>query len=170
MQGRAIEPGLIRKIHPDIVLGERDHLIDPAVYAIFYSPKMGKKDMASRISYIRRVSGMDFRDVVFFLTVSPEEAVGRIERRIAQNRYDPKRPKREKLRQMHEHSIHLARLQSEYSTAFRVIKGLHPIQVFEFDTTNQTKDQVADFVGTNIREIIKRNGINNNVVYERNVA
>ena len=114
LQGRIIEPGLIRRIKPDIVIGSRDYLIDPAVYAIFYSPLLAKKNMDDRITHIQRMTGIYFRDIIFFLTVPPDEAVSRIEKRIALERANSTKPERKKWRHMHEQTHHLSLLQPQY--------------------------------------------------------
>lgn len=157
LQGRVIEPGLIRKVQPDIVLGSRDYLIDPSVYAIFYSRKLGKRDMDSRLDYMQRVSGMNFRDVIFFLTVPPDEAVERIERRIALERQDPTRPEREKWRHMHEQPEHLARLQHEYTSALEVAQQRSNAKVFELDTSKLGQEEVASFVAATLRDFLGSN-------------
>lgn len=154
LQGRVIEPGLIRKIRPNLVLGSRDYLIDPSVYAIFYTRRFSRRDMESRLSRLQIISGLDFRDVIFFLTVPPDEAVARIDRRISLEKSDPTKPLREKWRHMHEKSEHLGRLQCEYNEALEVARKRSGTQIIEIDTTRHTQDETASLITDKLKDLL----------------
>jgi len=158
LQGRVVEPGLIRKIQPDIVIGSRDYLIDPSVYAIFYSKSLRRKNMDERISIMQQISGMDFRDIIFLLTVPPDEAVARIEKRIELEKKDPMRPEREKWRHMHEQPEYLEMLQYEYKDALGVVRRRSDAKIFELDTSKLGQEEVTGYVVSTVRDFLARNG------------
>ncbi len=155
LQGRVIEPGLINKIKPNLVLGSRDYLIDPSVYAIYYSPRLAERSMDERLSYMQQISGLDFRDVIFFLTVPPQEAVARIERRIeSESQHLSGDKKREKWRHMHEQEEHLSTLQRGYEDALEVVYQRRRTPIYEIDTTASNPQQITDFIGNTIKDFL----------------
>lgn len=155
LNGRVIEPSLVRRFQPELVLGARDFYIDPAVYSIVYQPHLACKPMNKRMDFLKSVTGAPFRDIVFFLTVPPEEAVERIERRIAKERANPGASEREKWRHLHENPQTLARLQREYYDALGTIQTKSPVKIFEINTSGMPQENVADLIATTIREHIE---------------
>ena len=158
---RIIEPLLIRRFQPDLVLGTRDFHIDPAVYSIVYQPYLAKKSMSERIDFMETVTGTPYRNMVFFLTVPAEEAVSRIERRIAKERANPGTSEREKWRHLHENSQTLTRLQGEYYDALKTIQTKAPIIIYEINTFGIPHMQVADLISETIREHIDNASLRN---------
>lgn len=155
LNGRVIEPSLIRRFQPELVLGARDFYIDPSVYSIVYQPHLARKPMNERIDFLRTVIGAPFRDIVFFLTIPPEEAVTRIERRIAKERQNPGASEREKWRHMHENPETLALLQHEYYGALTELQTRSPVQIYEINTLGMPQLQVANFIAYTIRNHIE---------------
>lgn len=155
LNGRVIEPSLVRRFQPELVLGARDFYIDPAVYSIVYQPRLASKPMGERMDFLKLVTGAPFRDVVFFLTVPPEEAVERIEKRIAKERLNHGASEREKWRHPHENPQTLTRLQIEYYDALGTIQTKSPVKIFEINTSGRPQTQVADFIAATIREHIE---------------
>jgi thymidylate kinase len=156
LNGRAIEPSLIRRFQPELVLGARDFYIDPSVYSIVYQPRLARKPMNERIDFLRTVIGAPFRDVVFFLTVSPKEAVIRIERRIAQEKQNPGASEREKWRHMHENQETLTLLQHEYYRTLTELQTRSPVHIYEINTLGMPQLKVADFIVDTIRDHIEK--------------
>jgi len=151
LQGRIIEPSLIQRIQPTLVLGARDLLVDPAVYAVFYSPRLAAKSMSERIDFLSNLTGATTRDTIFFLTVTPQEAVRRIEARMEKEKNSLAGVGRAKWRHLHENPIALERLQREYYAAFDEIHRREHIDVFEIDTSQMTQSEVGDFIKAKIR-------------------
>lgn len=150
LQGRVIEPTVIDRVRPDLVLGTRDLLIDPSVYAIFYSPILGKRDMDTRISFFQKLTGAEVRDVIFFLTVPPDEAVSRINKRIADESRGATTD-RSKWRHMHEHADYLDQLQNEYYDALDVVELRGTPNIYEIDTSYLPQAEVEDFITQTLR-------------------
>lgn len=161
LNGRVIEPSLVRRFQPELVLGARDFYIDPAVYSVVYQPRLASKNMSERFDFLKTVTGAPFRDVVFFLTVPPEEAVERIERRIAKERASPGASEREKWRHLHENPETLTRLQTEYYDALGTLQNKSPVKIYEINTSGMPQVKVADFIATTIRKHIKNGRLRN---------
>lgn len=156
LQGRVIEPGLRKKVNPDIVLGTRDYLIDPSVYSIFYAGFLGKKPPEERLEVFQKITGSRVRDIVFFLTVPPNEAVERIEKRMAEEREKSENVMREKWRHIHEQPHYLDQLQQEYYSVLKVVPQKGPVKIYEIDTTTKNKEQVADYISLTLREHLRK--------------
>ena len=153
LNGRFAEPTLTRMISPDLIIGARDFYSDPIVYSNFYFPHLAKKPIHKRIDFIRFLTGADFRDVMFFLTVPAEEATERIASRIAQERKNPYSSEREKWNHMHERPDILASLQMAYFDVLHALRERAPhMYVYEIDTSSHTQEEVTDFITETIRE------------------
>lgn len=162
VNGRIIEPTLVRRLQPELVLGARDYYVDPAVYALVYKRTLAKKPMKERIEFLQKVTRVEFRDVIFFLTVPPDEAVERIEERIEREKSNPNASEREKWRHMHEEPETLTLLQHEYYAALKEVQKQAPIQVFEIDTSNFPQTQVVDLITNTIRQYLGGQCVDNN--------
>ena len=152
LQGRVIEPGFLRRIQPQLVLGTRDYLIDPAVYAIYYSPALARHPVEERIDLLKGITGLEFRDVIFLLTVAPDEAVSRIERRIAAESAGHAQSTRLKWRHMHEQEEYLDRLQKEFHTVLNYVSGSTSSEINVIDTSCYTQEQVAEMISDILNE------------------
>lgn len=155
LQGRLIEPGLIKDINPELVLGTRDYLVDPAVYATFYSRLLAGRTTERRVNVFQGITGSSIRDIIFFLTVPPDEAVARIERRMEAEKVGEKNPSRLKWRHMHEEVEHLENLQAEYYKALDVMRKKGTPDICEIDTSRYTQSEVADIISSTLRSRIK---------------
>lgn len=157
LQGRVIEPGLIKAIKPDIVLTSRDYIIDPAVYASVYAPTYCSQNLKRKIRHMQRFTGLSFRDAVFLLTVSPEEAVQRIERRIAQEKLKPGVAEREKWRHLHENVATLGLLQQGYYAALAEVKQQSDkVQIEIVDTQTLDKDGVFQYILVLLQSLLSK--------------
>lgn len=152
LQGRVIEPTLIHRVQPTLVLGARDLLVDPAVYAVCYSPRLAGKKMSDRIAFLERLTGTPYRDLVFFLTVPPEEAVSRIERRIVSENASLDKIERPKWRHMHENPQQLSLLQCEYYHALEELQRRSSVKIIPIDTSTMNQEEVATLIANEIRK------------------
>ena len=148
---RLFEPTLVDKYHPEVVMHGRDYYIDPAVYSKFYSPRLGNLPMAERINKLQQMFNAPFRDMVFFLDLSPEEAVTRIIARLARERVNPKATEREKWQHMHENVPVLRMLLSEYYCALDELKTKSPrTDIFRVEIMGKSKDEVVGEIAAQI--------------------
>lgn len=154
LNGRIIEPSLVKKYQPDLVLGARDFYADPAVYAEVYQPTLAKKSISERVDFLRAVTGAPFRHLIFFLTVPAEEAIIRIERRIAREKTIPGSSEREKWRHIHEVPETLSRLQHEYYAVLQELQSRSPVQIYEINTQSVPQPQVVNIITDTIKRFI----------------
>ena len=154
LQGRVIEPGLIRSLRPDLLIGSRDYVIDPSVYAMFYSPTLSRRPMGQRLSTMNRVTGLDFRKVIFLLSVPPEVAVERLERRRALQKPGTRVVGERRVPDRHENKYSLGLLRREYDSALNEVARRTDAQIFEVDAMREP-DEVADVVRDIIGKFIQ---------------
>ncbi|CAN5186199.1 hypothetical protein BH11PAT1_BH11PAT1_7680 [soil metagenome] len=147
---RLVEPGMVRNVRPDLVIGERDFHLDPAVYALVYSPLLANKPMQERIKFLQKVTGAHQRTAIFFLTVPADEAVRRIKGRIAGEKVSAEGVRRTKWRHMHENGPTLQRLQREYYPAITALQQISPVDIVEIDTAELSPEGVAELVASKI--------------------
>lgn len=151
LSSRVFEPTLIDKYHPEVVMHGRDYYIDPAVYSIFYSPQLGSRPMEERVDRLQQMFRAPFRDMVFFLDLSPEEAVTRITARLARERANPQATEREKWQHMHENVSVLTLLRAEYYSALSFLEDKSPqTTVFRIDMMDKRREEVAECVAAQI--------------------
>ena len=152
---RHIEPSLIHQYHPDLILGERDFYIDPAVYATIYQPKLGKKPVAERIQFLRRLLNVPVRDLIFFLKVPADAAIVRITARMEQEQQVTGVSDRDKWRHMHEDPETLHKLQQEFSRVLAHVRKISPAHIVEIDTEHLPQSQVAEMIEETIRNSLR---------------
>lgn len=109
--------------------------------------------MDERLDFFRRLTGSEFRDVVFFLTVPPDVAVSRIEKRIAEEAMG-QQSTRPKWKHMHERAEHLGRLQEEYYAAIDTASKKGAKEIHEIDTSNSSQHEVADFILSTLNDLL----------------
>lgn len=150
LNSRLVEAGMIRNVHPDLVIGERDFHLDPSVYAIFYSPALAKRNMEERMKLVQKVTGAEDRSVIFFLTVPPDEAIKRINGRIEAEKKTSEGVKRLKWRHLHEEPHSLNRLQHEYYNAIAALRKRSPVDIIEIATNDFSQGDVVGFIAQTI--------------------
>ncbi len=153
-QGRIVEPGLQRK-RLDLIAGSRDYIIDPAVYSIFYAGVLGSRTPNQRLGFFRNVSGMHLRDVIFQLTVDPDEAVQRIFKR-EKEQSGGNTNMRTPGRYMHEERGHLEKLQKEYPVILAEVKRQGVKNIYTVNTSTLSEPQVADAVTATLEHHLSR--------------
>jgi len=151
---RVIEPSMVQRFAPDLVLSGRDFRVDPCVYSSVYLPAFAELSLRTRLEWLGRLTGVAFNDVVFFLTVPPGEAIRRIDARIVAERSDPRsiaETRSWRWRHIHEDPQTLAFLQREFFRAFDVLQGQWPVHVYEIDTSDLPQAEVVEFIVTTVR-------------------
>ncbi|GEM_PF-988289 len=154
LQGRVVEPGLIRSLRPDLLIGSRDYVIDPSVYAMFYSPTLSRRPMGQRLAIMNRITGLNFRKVIFLLTVPPEVALERLERRRTLQKPGTRVVGERRAPDKHENTHSLGLLRREYDSALNEVARRTDTQIFEVDAMREP-NEVADFVKGTISRFIQ---------------
>ncbi len=145
-----VEPALIRRCRPDLVLSTRCMVLDPAVYAGVYFPWLDRRlSLAHRLRAARLASRLPCRDVYILLRTPPREAMGRIHRRISRDHGREPLP-REYWLHLHEEEATLARLGRRFDEALGEARKLAAIEVIEIDTSASGEEAVAQRIANEV--------------------
>jgi thymidylate kinase len=144
---RIIEPGIIREIGPDLVIGSRDQRVDPAVYSTFYAPILAKRPMDERLRFMQGITGQRQRDLIVLLDVAPEVAVQRLEARLEAQKAGIHSSGDRKKRDPHEDEHGIGRIRREYDSALNAVARRESgTQIIVVDTSRREIDEVTEEV------------------------
>jgi len=138
-----LEPFMIRKFSPKIVLGTRCMIIDLAIYAGFYYPTLQRAPLDRRLKFISRWIKLPFRDLYFFLETPINEAIERIHRRISQVHGDYLL-NREYWLHIHENQPILNVLAQGFRQGLVTAQRLKSFHVVEIDTSKYDEVEVSN--------------------------
>jgi len=147
---RWLEPHMIRRFQPALVLNTRCMIIDPAIYSDIYWPTLSRFSLKRKIVAFHRFSGLPFRDLYVFLRTPAAVALDRIHRRVAQTPGLAQQP-REYWLHLHESEAILARLGACFEEALEVAHGLAAFDIVEVETTRYDELAVAQRIADEIR-------------------
>ncbi len=146
-----VEPALIRRHRPDLILGTRCMVLDPAIYSGVYFPWLdGRLSLTRRLRAVRLVCRLPLPDVYILLRTPPSEAMERIHRRIARDHGEEPLP-REHWLHLHEEESTLGRLGRRFDEALVEARKLAPIDVVEIDTSTAGEEAVAQRIAHEIQ-------------------
>jgi len=137
-----LEPLMIRKFSPRIVLSTRCMIIDSAIYSGFYYPALQRIPIDRRFKFISRCTKLPFRDLYFFLETPINEAIERIHRRIAQEQGDYLL-NREYWLHLHENQQTLTVLAQNFRQGLADAQRLNCFHVVEIDTSKFNEAEVS---------------------------
>ncbi|HZJ18265.1 MAG TPA: hypothetical protein VFD45_01430 [Patescibacteria group bacterium] len=115
--------------------------------------------MKKRIDFFQKLTRTDVRDVIFFLTVPPEEAVDRIERRIQAESSGKSSSLRPKWKYMHENVEDLTNIQNEYDSALEEIKRRANPKIITIDTSDRSQEEVSTYVTDVLKACLEKKRI-----------
>ena len=147
---RWLEPYLIGKYRPSVVISTRCMIIDPSIYCDIYWPRLKRISLGQRMRAFQQFSGVPFRDLYIFLRTPASVALERIHRRVAQTPLLKDQP-REYWLHLHESESILARLGTRFDEAFAVARTLADFEVLDVDTTGYDESAVAQIIADEIR-------------------
>jgi len=79
-----LEPYMIKKYHPDLIMTTRCMIIDSAIYSDFYYPVISQKlTIESKLKLTQKYSRLPFRDLYFMLNTPIQMAMERIYKRLS---------------------------------------------------------------------------------------
>lgn len=141
LQTRLIEVIALQRVRPEITMTSRDYIIDPVVYATYYSKKLMADHKERRMKQTQLLTGSRHKDIIFWLTLDPEVAIQRIGNRSA----DSGAAVSSRHRYMHENVDSLRGLQEEYRSAFLVVQRVSPnTEIYELRSDRLDPDDIAD--------------------------
>jgi hypothetical protein len=148
---RWLEPHMIRRFRPALVLNTRCMIIDPAIYCDIYWPTLSRFSLKRKIAAFHRFSGLPFRDLYVFLRTPAAVALDRIHRRVAQTPALAQQP-REYWLHLHESEAILARLGGRFEEALEVARSFTGFDIVEVETTRYDELAVAQRIADEIRK------------------
>ena len=141
-----LEPYMIKKYRPELVMSTRCMVIDSAVYSEFYYPWISRKMAAERkLRYAQRCSRLPFRDLYFLLDTPIEAAMERIHKRIA-NDHPEITYGRDYWLHLHEHEESLRFLDKKLRETLSMAQAKAPFRIVEIDTVKQNEERVSRLI------------------------
>ena len=152
-----LEPHMIRRFQPDVLLGTRCMVVDPAVYAEIYLPTMARWSLARRLRAFRYWSGLPLRELYVFLHTPARVALLRIHGRIARLPGYAE-ASREHWLHLHEEEATLARLGARFEAALAAARTLGKFELVTIDTQGYDEPGVAGRIAEEVATRARRAG------------
>ena len=141
-----LEPYMIKRYRPELVMGTRCMVIDSAIYSNFYYPWISRRIATeSKLRYARFCSRLPFRDLYFFLDTPVEAAMERIFRRISDDHPEITYG-RDHWLHLHEHEESLRFLGQKFRETLHMAQAKTPFKIVEIDTVKQNEEQVSKLI------------------------
>ena len=141
-----LEPHMIKKYHPGLVVTTRCMIIDSAVYIDFYYPWISQRiAIESKLRLAQQYSQLPFRDLYFFLDTPIEIAMERIYRRISDDHPEITYG-RDYWLHLHEHEESLQELDWKFRETIHVAQRKILFKVVEIDTAKHDEEEVSNLV------------------------
>jgi thymidylate kinase len=141
-----LEPYMIKRYRPSLVVGTRCMIIDSAIYSDFYYPGISRRmAIESKLRFAQLYSQLPFRNLYFFLDTPIEAAMERIYRRISDDHPEITYG-RDYWLHLHEHEESLRFLDQKFREALQVAQAKAPFKVVEIDTAKQNEQQVSKLI------------------------
>jgi thymidylate kinase len=141
-----LEPYMIRRYHPDVVMTTRCMLIDSAIYTDFYYPSLSRRMTVERkLNLARKLSRLPFRDLYFFLDTPIPTALARIHKRISDEHPEISYG-RDYWLHLHENETSLQELDQKFRLVLRVARGTADFRTVDIDTAKRDEEKVAEVI------------------------
>jgi thymidylate kinase len=140
-----LEPFMIRRFSPKIVLSTRCMIIDSAIYAGFYYLTVQRVPLDRRLKLISRWIKLPFRDLYFLLQTPINEAIERIHRRISQE-HGSCLVNREYWLHIHEYEPILNKFAQNFRQGLADAQRLKSFHVVEIDTSKYDEVEVSGLI------------------------
>ena len=141
-----LEPHMIKKYCPDLIMTTRCMVIDSAIYSDFYYPGISRRMTIERkLKLTRQYSRLPFRDLYFFLDTPIRMAIERIYKRIS-NDHPEATYGRDYWPHLHEHEESLRLLDQKFRETLRVAQKKAVFKIVEIDTRERGEEEVAGLI------------------------
>jgi thymidylate kinase len=141
-----LEPYMIKKYRPGLVMSTRCMIIDSAIYSDFYYPWISQRiAIESKLRFARQYSRLPFRDLYFFLDTPIETAMERIYKRISDDHPEITYG-RDYWLHLHEHEESLQILDRKFRETIQVAQRKVPFKVVEIDTAKHGEEEVSNLI------------------------
>jgi thymidylate kinase len=141
-----LEPYMIRKYHPDVVMTTRCMVLDSAIYSDFYYPSLSRRmTMGGKLRLARKFSRLPFRDVYFLLETPVRTALARIYKRISDDHPEITYG-RDYWLHLHETESSLQLLDQKFREALQVARQMAFFETVVIDTVKRDEEGVAELI------------------------
>jgi thymidylate kinase len=141
-----LEPHMVERYNPRIVMATRCMIIDSAIYSDFYYPRMSQRlTIGGKLKFAQRACRLPFRDLYFFLSTPVPMALGRIYKRIS-DEHPEITYGRDYWLHLHENEETLQRLDKKFRETLQAARVMNPFKVVEIDTAKHTEEEVAQLI------------------------
>jgi thymidylate kinase len=141
-----LEPYMIKRYHPDLIMTTRCMVIDSAVYSDFYYPSISQKmGIADKLKCTQQYSRLPFRNLYFFLHTPIQTAMERIHKRISDDHPEISYG-RDYWLHLHEHEDSLQLLEQKFRETLQVAQRMVPFKIVEIDTVKRNEEEVAQLI------------------------
>ncbi len=141
-----LEPYMIKRYRPDLIMTTRCMVIDPAVYSDFYFPALSRNlTTKSKLKLSQQYSRLPFRDLYFFLDTPIPMAIRRIHKRISDDHPEITYG-RDYWLHLHEHEGSLQLFDQKFRDALNVARRMASFRVIEIDTAKYDEGEVSELI------------------------
>lgn len=141
-----LEPYMIRKYLPEVVMTTRCMVIDSAIYSDFYYPSLSRKlTIEGKLKLARKLSRLPFRDLYFLLDTPIPTALTRIYKRISDEHPEISYG-RDYWLHLHENETSLQLLDQNFRQALHVASRASLLRTVVIDTVKRDEEKVADLI------------------------
>jgi thymidylate kinase len=141
-----LEPYMIKRYRPELVVGTRCMIIDSAIYSDFYYPWISQRmAIENKLRFAQLYSRLPFRNLYFFLDTPIEAAMERIYRRISDDHPEITYGRNYWLH-LHEHEESLRFLDQKFRETLQVAQTKALFKIVEIDTVKQNEEQVSKLI------------------------
>jgi thymidylate kinase len=151
-----LEPYMIKRYSPDLIMTTRCMVIDSTVYSDFYYPFLSQKlTIPGKLKLTQKYSRLPFRDLYFYLDTPIVTAMARIHKRISDDHPEITYG-RDYWLHLHEHEDSLKLLDLKFRETLKVAQGKNKFRVTEIDTVIRTEEEVARLISESSIGFYKR--------------
>jgi thymidylate kinase len=141
-----LEPYMINKYRPGLVMTTRCMIIDSAIYSGFYYPWISQRiAIENKLRLAQQYSRLPFRDLYFFLDTPIETAMERIYKRISDDHPEITFG-RDYWLHLHEHEESLRELDRKFRETLMIAQRMALFKVVEIDTAKHGEEEVSNFI------------------------
>lgn len=141
-----LEPYMIKRYQPDLIMTTRCMVVDSAVYSDFYYPFISQKmSIEGKLRLARQYSHLPFRDLYFFLDTPIQTAMARIYKRISDDHPEVSYG-RDYWLHLHEHEGSLQLLDQKFRKTLQVARKIAPFRIVEIDRSKYNEEKVSEVI------------------------
>ena len=143
---------LTNRYNPSLILIDRDPILDSAVYSTYYLPLTKHISSELRLKLAKYVLHKDYPNLLLFMTLPIETALGRIDKKLIEQQYDGN-SKGKKIKHLHENAEDLIEISKYFEECLSILigKGVNIKAI----GAQQEQEVVVNELIRNIDDVIK---------------